>query len=192
MTKNIREALLQAATTAQNYSFLALFCFFLASLLALMVLHKIYRALATPLRGVPGPWFTRFSRLWLLREVYYGTFIQTNVRLHEKYGEYPEKGHVQENVLCDDIQLIHAGPIVRLAPNEYSIDDPAAVQIIYGSKGRFTKVRLKTDMQDHISDQIPSPPGMMPAGFQANRTHSTTMISRDTLQAGERSPLPTA
>lgn len=60
--------------------------------------------------------FARFSRLWLLREVYYGTFMRTSIKLHEKYG-----------------------PIVRIAPNEYSIDDPAAVQIIYGSKGRFTK-----------------------------------------------------
>ncbi|KPM34793.1 hypothetical protein AK830_g11789 [Neonectria ditissima] len=35
--------------------------------------------------------------------------------------------------------LVTTGPIVRIAPNEYSIDDPSAVQVIYGSRGRFTK-----------------------------------------------------
>lgn len=32
-----------------------------------------------------------------------------------------------------------AGPIVRIAPNEYSIDDPEAIKIIYGHGTAFTK-----------------------------------------------------
>lgn len=32
------------------------------------------------------------------------------------------------------------GPIVRIAPNEYSIDDPESVQLIYGARGAFPKV----------------------------------------------------
>ncbi|KAF2787165.1 cytochrome P450 family protein [Melanomma pulvis-pyrius CBS 109.77] len=114
MTEDIRRIFLSVTSLPESYSILSLFC--LIATFALVVSFKLYRALATPLRGAQGPWFARFSRLWLLREVYHGTFMRTNVKLHEKYG-----------------------PIVRIAPNEYSIDDPAAVQIIYGSKGRFTK-----------------------------------------------------
>ncbi|PVH84305.1 cytochrome P450 [Cadophora sp. DSE1049] len=100
----------------ENHTFLSSFCLLFGYSLGLVVLFKIYRALADPLRGAQGPLLARFSRLWLFREVYYGTIMRTNINLHEKYG-----------------------PIVRLAPNEYSIDDPAAIQIIYGSRGRFTK-----------------------------------------------------
>lgn len=31
------------------------------------------------------------------------------------------------------------GPVVRIAPNEYSLDDPAAVKAIYGLGTTFTK-----------------------------------------------------
>ena len=33
------------------------------------------------------------------------------------------------------------GAIVRIAPNEYSIDDPDAVKVIYGHGTNFVKVR---------------------------------------------------
>jgi hypothetical protein len=38
------------------------------------------------------------------------------------------------------------GPIIRIGPNEYSVDDPDSVQLIYGSKGGFVKVTLKSGM----------------------------------------------
>lgn len=38
------------------------------------------------------------------------------------------------------LTLINVGPIVRIAPNEYSIDDPAAAKAIYGSGRGFVKV----------------------------------------------------
>ena len=34
----------------------------------------------------------------------------------------------------------HVGPIVRIAPNQYSIDDPDATKIIYGHSTKFIKV----------------------------------------------------
>lgn len=34
------------------------------------------------------------------------------------------------------------GPIVRIGPNQYSIDDPAAAKIIYGHSSKFYKVGL--------------------------------------------------
>jgi hypothetical protein len=32
------------------------------------------------------------------------------------------------------------GPVVRIAPGQYSIDDPAAVAILYGARKSFIKV----------------------------------------------------
>ncbi|OQV03519.1 hypothetical protein CLAIMM_08555 [Cladophialophora immunda] len=84
--------------------------------LLFVVLLRLYSALSSPLRGLPGPWSTPFSRLWFLREVWYGTFHITDIKLHEKLGA-----------------------IIRIAPNQYSLDDPDAVQLIYGSKAGFTK-----------------------------------------------------
>lgn len=35
--------------------------------------------------------------------------------------------------------ILHVGKIVRIAPNEFSIDDPDAVKIIYGHSTEFPK-----------------------------------------------------
>ncbi|EXK46257.1 hypothetical protein FOMG_04463 [Fusarium oxysporum f. sp. melonis 26406] len=80
------------------------------------VILTLVNVLRSPLRQVPGPFLARFTRLWLLKQVYFGTYPKTSIELHRKYG-----------------------PIVRIAPNEYSIDDPAAAKIIYGSGRGFTK-----------------------------------------------------
>ena len=80
------------------------------------VIRVLLRAFNTPLRDVPGPWLARYTSLWKLWEVHGGTFEKTNVELHRKYG-----------------------PVVRLGPNEYSIDDPDAAKIIYGHGRPFMK-----------------------------------------------------
>ncbi|KAK4098563.1 cytochrome P450 [Parathielavia hyrcaniae] len=61
------------------------------------------------LRSIPGPFLARYTRLWLFKEAYFWD-LSANQR-----------------------------PIVRIAPNEYSIDDPAAAKIIYGSGKGFRK-----------------------------------------------------
>ncbi|KAF7536409.1 hypothetical protein G7054_g4544 [Neopestalotiopsis clavispora] len=73
----------------------------------------------SPLRSVPGPFLTRFTRLWLLRQLSRGQFEQTNIQLHRKY--------------------VYTGKIVRLGPNEYSVDDVDALKTIYGPATRFEK-----------------------------------------------------
>lgn len=70
-----------------------------------------------PLKAVPGPFAARFTRLWYFLEIYKGSFEKTNIELHEKYG-----------------------PVVRIAPNEYSIDDVEAAKAIYGHGNAFVKV----------------------------------------------------
>ncbi|KFY96163.1 hypothetical protein V498_02853, partial [Pseudogymnoascus sp. VKM F-4517 (FW-2822)] len=63
-----------------------------------------------------GPLLARFTRLWYLYKIYKGDFEKTNIGLHEKYG-----------------------PVVRIAPNEYSIDDVGAAKVIYGHGNAFDK-----------------------------------------------------
>jgi hypothetical protein len=75
-----------------------------------------YRAFKSPLYSIPGPLWTRFTKLWYFNRVRIGHFERQNIDLHRKYG-----------------------PIVRIAPDHYSIDDPAAIKTIYGIGSKFPK-----------------------------------------------------
>lgn len=86
------------------------------ALAGVAIIYSLIRAAASPLRSVPGPFATRLSRLWYLKKVWTGELPRLNIELHRKYG-----------------------PVVRLAPNEFSLDDPAAVKVIYGLGTTFTK-----------------------------------------------------
>ncbi|KAK7892722.1 hypothetical protein LTR67_006959 [Exophiala xenobiotica] len=87
-----------------------------SSLLGLWLLYQLFAYLRDPLRDVPGPLLARFTRLWYLREVARGHFEKTNIALHKKYG-----------------------PIVRIAPRYYSVDDMNAISVIYGHGTHFVK-----------------------------------------------------
>ena len=80
-------------------------------------IQTLYNAYATPLRGVPGPWLAKFTRIWLFRAINSRKFERINLHLHQKYG-----------------------PVVRIAPNEYSIDDPEAANVIYRPRDQLPKV----------------------------------------------------
>ncbi|KAF2267775.1 cytochrome P450 [Lojkania enalia] len=67
-------------------------------------------------QNIPGPFFARLTRLWYLKKVRQRNFHETNIKLHKKYG-----------------------PIVRIAPNEFSVDDPEAIKVIYGHGTNFNK-----------------------------------------------------
>lgn len=59
------------------------------------------RVFKTPLRSIPGPWFARFSRLWLLRAYAGRSFHKTNLDLHRKYGTIfilTESTHIEQAV----------------------------------------------------------------------------------------------
>ncbi|TVY12611.1 Pisatin demethylase [Lachnellula arida] len=82
---------------------------FLGLPLLLSISYIFIYVLLDPLRHLPGPRIARFTRLWYLYQIYQGRFEQVNIELHRKYG-----------------------PIVRIAPGEYSLDDVNAAKIIYG------------------------------------------------------------
>lgn len=77
---------------------------------------RLSRALFSPLRDIPGPFWTRFTTLWYFNRVRNGQFEHDNIRLHKQYG-----------------------PIVRIAPNHYSISDAPAIKTVYGTGSRFAK-----------------------------------------------------
>ncbi|KAK5064363.1 hypothetical protein LTR84_000196 [Exophiala bonariae] len=85
--------------------------------LGVYVTIRAYQISSDPLKSVPDAAFgARYTRLWYLWQLWRGDFQNTNIQLHKKYGK-----------------------IVRTAPNQYSIDDPEAVKVIYGHTTRFTK-----------------------------------------------------
>lgn len=77
-------------------------------------IYSIYFHLTSPLRSIPGPWVARFTRLWYFMHVRSGEFHHKNIALHAKYG-----------------------PIVRIAPNLYSINEPD--KSVYGIGSKFEK-----------------------------------------------------
>ncbi|KAL3485860.1 cytochrome P450 [Aspergillus germanicus] len=83
---------------------------------AIYSMLRIARALVHPLRNVPGPKWARFTRLWYLRAVNKGNFEMANIDLHRAHG-----------------------PVVRIAPGQYSLDDPEAIRIIYSHSSAFVK-----------------------------------------------------
>ncbi len=86
---------------------------------SVFLLYHLVQYVLDPLRSVPGPFLARFTRLWYFLEVYKGSFEVTNVELHRRHG-----------------------PVVRISPGEYSIDDVDAARAIYGHGNAFIKVAL--------------------------------------------------
>ena len=97
---------------------LQLILYALVGLVTARVAYFIFQSLTSPLRSVPGPFLTRFTRLWYFSRVNAGRFEHDNIALHRKYG-----------------------PIVRIAPDMYSIDHPDVVKTVYsiGNGNRFSK-----------------------------------------------------
>ncbi|RFU28324.1 hypothetical protein B7463_g7997, partial [Scytalidium lignicola] len=90
--------------------------FLLSAVVVFRILYATFTAAASRLRSIPGPFVARFTKQWFFWKVWQGDFEVTNIDLHKKYG-----------------------PIVRVAPNQYVIDDPAAIKTIYGIGSKFTK-----------------------------------------------------
>lgn len=104
-------------------------------LAVLTVSIYVIKLVRSPLRSVPGPFLARFTRFWYLQQVRAGNFEKVNIELHRKYGQFSkvtEKLHAHADV----------GPIVRIAPEQYSIDDADAIKTIYGHGTGFTKVLI--------------------------------------------------
>ncbi|CAG8909672.1 unnamed protein product [Penicillium egyptiacum] len=95
----------------------------------------VYRGFFHRLGKFPGPFFARFSNLYL-------TMLSSKLHLykeigdlHETYGDYVRTG----NVTTPFWQSMFSKYFTNLGPTELSIVDPAAVQAIYGNQSKATK-----------------------------------------------------
>jgi cytochrome P450 len=79
-----------------------------------------------PLSRIPGPFFARFSRLWMVHHSVAGDMHTTMIALHKEHGK-----------------------LVRTAPNEVSISDPTAIKTIYGAGTKFRKSDWYSVWQGH-------------------------------------------
>lgn len=88
------------------------------TVLAGLSIFFLYPYLVTysALRGIPGPFAARLSNLWLLITARLG---KRSLLVHEAHKKY--------------------GPVVRVQPNHISVNDDAAIPIIYGHGNGFLK-----------------------------------------------------
>lgn len=68
------------------------------------------------LRDIPAPGLAAFTHFWLLWQARSGDKFETIHKAHKKYGK-----------------------MVRIAPNQVSIADDAAIPVIYGHGNGFLK-----------------------------------------------------
>jgi hypothetical protein len=74
--------------------------------------------LRSPLKTVPGPLLAKFSNIWRFLNHYSQTHIESQRKLHERYGD-----------------------LVRLGPTTVSVADASLLKTIYNTRGTFLKVR---------------------------------------------------
>jgi cytochrome P450 len=81
-----------------------------------VLIKAVYIALTSPLKSVPGPWYSRFTNLWLKRAVTGGRRIYYIHEMHKAYG-----------------------PVVRISPTEVAVSDPEGFKQIHSVSSKFTK-----------------------------------------------------
>lgn len=70
----------------------------------------------TTIRDVPGPFFAKFSNLWLMLQARQGKRYKSVDEAHKKYGK-----------------------LVRIQPDHVSIADESAINAVYGHGNGFLK-----------------------------------------------------
>lgn len=99
----------------------------------LYLIYSLSAAIIYPLRRVPGPLLARVTRFWYLRRVRCGRFHLENLKLHRKHGKHSHNSDIHS------LKMLEVS-VVRIATNQYIIDDPGAIRPIYGHATQFTKV----------------------------------------------------
>lgn len=66
---------------------------FVIILTAALVVKYALNMIFDPLRSIPGPWSTRFTRLWELHALRKGDFPSAHLELHRRYGSTPFCAH---------------------------------------------------------------------------------------------------
>lgn len=103
--------------------------------------YYVTYGLLTPLSKVPGPWYTRFTSLWIKYQEFTANRRESVHLLHRKYG-----------------------PVVRLGPGEVSFTSLDAIKEIYASGGSgydktefyslFKQFKIKTMFSTLPRDEV--------------------------------------
>jgi hypothetical protein len=96
----------------------------------------IYSTTSSPLAKIPGPFWGSVSRTWIMWQTMRGDIEKTQLVLHKKHG----KTLFEYGIEWSAKLTARSGKLVRIAPNEISISDPAAIKTIYAVKSTFFKV----------------------------------------------------
>ncbi|KAF3000205.1 hypothetical protein E8E13_006940 [Curvularia kusanoi] len=110
------------------------------ALITFGLVKYVYQTLNSPLRNVPGPMLARFTRLWELQSIRNQDNPTFNIALHEKYGKMLQASS-NIDAKATHRPLTKKGPVVRLAPNRYSINDADAAKVILGHHNAMEKSR---------------------------------------------------
>lgn len=95
----------------------------------LFVFYIVYIRYFTGIFHIPGPFLASVSNIWKINAAWHKEMPQRNIALHQKYG-----------------------PLVRIGPNMISVDDPAALNIIYGFRPIYLKV--DTIRSSYVTSQL--------------------------------------
>jgi hypothetical protein len=88
-------------------------------LVAIFLITQCYLTYSrSSLKTIPGPLLAKFSNIWRFLNHYSQTHIETQRKLHERYGD-----------------------VVRLGPTTVSVADVSLLKTIYNIRGTFLKVR---------------------------------------------------
>ncbi|KAH7092538.1 cytochrome P450 [Paraphoma chrysanthemicola] len=94
----------------------------------LVLTQYVLAYLRSPLKQIPGPFIAKFSNIWRFFNHYGQTHIETQRKLHEKYGD-----------------------VVRLGPTTVSLADSSLIKTIYNARGTFLKSDYYT-VNDALQD----------------------------------------
>jgi benzoate 4-monooxygenase len=83
----------------------------------------------TALRNVPGPFFAKFSNLWLMAQARQGKRYLSVDQAHKKYGK-----------------------LVRIQPDHVSVADESAINAIYGHGNGFLKSWVSPDCLNLVGE----------------------------------------
>ncbi|RGP68826.1 hypothetical protein FSPOR_5032 [Fusarium sporotrichioides] len=89
---------------------------FVGVFLFVIIIYTLATALSSPLRHLPGPWYTHFTHLVLKFHIVTGNRIHYVHSLHQRYGS-----------------------VVRLSPHEVSVSDVEAVSAVHKIGAGFLK-----------------------------------------------------
>lgn len=74
--------------------------------LSLFLIYILYPVVLDPLRSIPGPFLSRFTRLWELRMLLKGNFEEQNIDLHRKHGTGSlHSSEATLTILSEQVQL---------------------------------------------------------------------------------------